>query len=68
MTLASRRDSGGEWRSMPNGEVPQMLATLNNIVLALMEMLSVSNVAAQMRAFAACPEHALQLLLAGGEN
>ncbi len=50
------------------GKVPQMLATLNNIVLALMEMLAVSNVAAQMREFAAFPERALQLLLSGWEN
>ncbi len=45
-----------------------MLATLNTVVLALMEMLAVSNVAAQMCEFAACPECALQLLLSGGEN
>jgi hypothetical protein len=45
-----------------------MLATLNNIVLALMEMLAVSSKAAQMREFAAFPARALQLLLAGWEN
>ena len=50
------------------GKVPQMLATLNNVVLALMEMLAVSNVAAQMREFAAFPEQALQLLLLGLKN
>ncbi len=50
------------------GKVPQMLATLNNIVLALMEILAVSNVAAQMREFAACPQRALELLLAGWQN
>ena len=50
------------------GKVPQMLATLNNVVLALMEHLAVPNVAAQMREFAACPERALQLLLSGQEN
>ena len=50
------------------GKVPQMPATLNNVVLALMEVLAVSNVAAQMREFAAFPEQALQLLLDGGEN
>jgi hypothetical protein len=50
------------------GKVPHMLATLNNVVLALMEMLAVSNVPAQMREFAAFPEHALQLLLSGSEN
>jgi len=45
-----------------------MLATLNNVVLALMERLSISNVAAQMREFAAVPEQALQLFLFGLEN
>ena len=45
------------------GKVPQMLATLNNVVLALMQMLAVSNVAGQMREFAAFPEQALRLLL-----
>ncbi len=50
------------------GKVPQMLATLNNAVLALMEMLAVSNVAAQTREFAAFPERALELLLSGGKN
>ncbi len=50
------------------GKVPQMLATLNNVVLALMEMLAVSNVAAKMHEFAAFPEQALQLLLSGLEN
>ncbi len=48
--------------------VPQMLATLNNVVLALMEMLAVSNVAAQMRVFAAFPEQALRLVLLGADN
>jgi hypothetical protein len=50
------------------GKVPQMLATLNNVVLALMEMFAVSNVPAQMREFAVCPEQALQLLLLGLKN
>jgi predicted transposase YbfD/YdcC len=50
------------------GKVPQMLATLNNAVLALMERLAVTNVAAQMRQFAAFPEQAVQLVFAGAEN
>ena len=50
------------------GKVPQMLATLNNVVLALMQMLAVSNVAGQMREFAAFPDQALRLLLLGWEN
>jgi hypothetical protein len=45
-----------------------MLATLNNVVLALMEMLAVSNVAAKMREFSAFPEQALRLVLLGAEN
>ena len=45
-----------------------MLANLNNIILALMEMLAVSNVAVQMREFAAAPPRALRLLLFGLEN
>ena len=57
-----------EVRTLKTGEVPQMLATLNNVVLALMEMLAVSNVAAKMREFAAFPEQALRLLLSGSEN
>lgn len=52
----------------PTGKVPQMLATLNSIVLALMEVLSVSNVAAQMHAFTSFPERALQLLLLGRQK
>jgi predicted transposase YbfD/YdcC len=50
------------------GKVPQMLATLNNVVLALMQMLAVSNVPGQMREFDAFPERALRLLLLGLEN
>jgi hypothetical protein len=45
-----------------------MLTTLNNVVLTLMEVLAVSNAAAQMREFAAFPEQALQFLLYGWEN
>ncbi len=42
---------------------PQILAALNGGVLALMDWLSVPNVAAQMRHFCANPEEAIQLLL-----
>lgn len=45
-----------------------MLATLNKVVLALMQMLAVSNVAGQIREFAAFPEQALRLLLMGLES
>jgi hypothetical protein len=50
------------------GKMPPMLATLNNAVLALMEMLAVSNVPAKTREFAAFPERTLQLLLFGLGN
>jgi predicted transposase YbfD/YdcC len=42
---------------------PQVLAALNNIVLALMDWLGVRNVPEQMRIFAAFPKLALDLLL-----
>jgi len=44
------------------GQTPQVLAALNNTVLALMDYLHVDNVAAQTRVFAACPAQALALL------
>ena len=44
------------------GQTPQVLAALNNAVLALMDFLNVDNVTAQMRAFAARPTNALALL------
>lgn len=45
------------------GQAPQVLAALNNAVLALADALYVSNLAAQMRVFDAHPEQALALLL-----
>src|SRR5205085_295929 len=42
--------------------------TLTHVILALMEVLAVSNVAAQMRGFAAFPEQALHFLLLGVKN
>ena len=45
------------------GQTPHVMAALNNVVLALMDFLNVSNVAAQMRVFEAHPEEALSLLL-----
>ena len=45
------------------GQAPQVLAALNNAVLALADALQVSNLAAQMRTFDAHPEQALALLL-----
>lgn len=45
------------------GQTPQVLAALNNVVLALMDYLDVDNVAAQIRTFGARPAAALALLL-----
>jgi len=45
------------------GQAPQVLAALNNAVLALADALHISNLAAQMRSFDAHPERALALLL-----
>jgi predicted transposase YbfD/YdcC len=45
------------------GQTPQVLAALNNAVLALMDYLDVDNVPAQIRAFGARPAAALALLL-----
>jgi predicted transposase YbfD/YdcC len=43
---------------------PQVLAALNNLVLALMDYLGVENVASQTRRFDAAPAEALALLMA----
>lgn len=43
---------------------PQVLAALNNVVLALMDYLEVDNVASQIRRFDAAPADALALLIA----
>lgn len=45
------------------GQVPQVLAALNNAILALVDWLGVTNLAAQRRTFAAHPDTALALLL-----
>lgn len=45
------------------GQVPRVLASLNNAVLALFDSLRVDNVARQMRLFSASPQRALDLLL-----
>lgn len=45
------------------GQVPQVLAALNNALLSLMDYLGVTNVARQIRVFAAAPADALGLLL-----
>lgn len=46
-----------------SGQVPLVLALLNNLLLALMDYLNVPNMAAQIREFAAHPEAALALLV-----
>ena len=45
------------------GQTPQVLATLNNTVLALVDHLHLPNLAAAIRQFAAQPANALALLL-----
>ncbi|GAC1636827.1 MAG: hypothetical protein NVS4B11_39370 [Ktedonobacteraceae bacterium] len=45
--------------------VPSILVLLNSTILALMDLLGVSNVPAQMRRFNASPSLALPLLLGG---
>ena len=45
------------------GQAPQVLAALNNVVLALLDLLGVKNAARQIRAFAAAPADALELLM-----
>jgi len=44
-------------------QVPAMVALLNCTILALMDLLGVHNVPAQMRRYNACPVLALRLLL-----
>jgi hypothetical protein len=41
---------------------PEVLAALNNVVLALLDWLGVRNVSEQMRIFSALPHLALELL------
>ncbi len=53
-------DSCQSWQ----GQVPQVLAALNNAVLSLLDRLKVANVPAKQREFAADPVKALPLLLA----
>ena len=45
------------------GQVPQVLAALNNVVLGLMDHLKVKNVPQQMQYFQAYPTPALKLLV-----
>jgi predicted transposase YbfD/YdcC len=60
-----RRDVtlGEDCCQVRKGQAPQVLAALNNAVLALADALHISNLAARMRFFDAHPEHALAVLL-----
>ena len=63
--LHYRRDVtlGEDACQVRKGQAPQVLAALNNTVLALADSLQVSNLAALLRTFNAHPEQALALLL-----
>lgn len=60
-----RRDVtlGEDGCTVSRGQTPQVLATLNNLILALVDRLGVANLAAQQRIFDARPELALDLIL-----
>ena len=62
-----RRDVtlGEDGCQVKEARAAQVLASLNNAVLMLMDKLGVKNMAAQMREFAAEPRQALDLILAG---
>ena len=47
---------------MRKGVAPQVVAVLNNLVLAVFDFLGVRNVAHQMRLFQARPQRAVRLL------
>ena len=54
---------GEDHSQVRSGCAPQVLAALNNTVLALMDFLHVPNVPNQMRFYQAHPLEALRLLL-----
>lgn len=60
-----RRDVtlGEDACTVSRGQTPQVLAALNNAILALSDRLHINNLAAQRRIFAARPDDALKLLL-----
>ena len=60
-----RRDVtlGEDACTVSRGQTPQVLAALNNTILALIDRLGVKNLAAQRRIFAARPDEVLKLLL-----
>jgi len=60
-----RRDVtlGEDACTVSSGQTPQVLASLNNAILAIADRLGVTNLAAQRRTFSARPDDALKLLL-----
>ena len=60
-----RRDVtlGEDACTVSRGQTPQVLAALNNAILALADRLQIADLAAQRRIFAAHPDEALRLLL-----
>jgi predicted transposase YbfD/YdcC len=60
-----RRDVtlGEDACTVSRGQTPRILATLNNVILALVDRLGISNLAAQQRIFDARPIEALDLIL-----
>jgi hypothetical protein len=63
--LHYRRDVtlGEDACQVRTGQAPQVLAALNNAVLALADLLKISNLAALLRTLHAHPDQALALLL-----
>jgi predicted transposase YbfD/YdcC len=60
-----RRDVtlGEDGCTVSRGQTPQVLAMLNNVILALVDRLGIANLAAQQRVFDAHPQQALNLIL-----
>lgn len=60
-----RRDVtlGEDASTVSRGQTPQVLAMLNNVILALVDRLGIPNLAAQQRIFDAQPQLALNLIL-----
>jgi predicted transposase YbfD/YdcC len=60
-----RRDVtlGEDGCTVSRGQTPQVLAMLNNVILALVDRLAIPNLAAQQRVFDAHPQDALNLIL-----
>ena len=71
--IENRAQGAPDWRRdvtlgedachVTTGQVPQVLAALNNTILALVDHLRLPNLAQTLRHFAAAPSNALALLL-----